>query len=208
MMYKFTARAQAALEIASELAMELGHTYIGTEHLLYGLVKEASGIASKVLENQGVTPEKIQEEIEELIGTDINSLMGEPGFTPRTKRVIENAFREAKKLKSDYIGTEHLLVGLMKEGDSIAVRILLDLEVDPRKLYNEIAKVLTEEESDIVRRGRNVQNHHLPKNANVNDYMYATAFEGLIGYLYLSRKNRKAKRNIRPFCSRIALICS
>ncbi|MCI8393186.1 MAG: Mini-ribonuclease 3 [Clostridia bacterium] len=72
----------------------------------------------------------------------------------------------------------------------------------------QIEEELTDEEKEIVRRTRNTKNHHLPKNANVNDYMYATAFEGLIGYLYLSRKNRKAKRNIRPFCSRIALICS
>ena len=72
----------------------------------------------------------------------------------------------------------------------------------------QIEEELTDEEKEIVRRTRNTKNHHLPKNANVNDYMYATAFEGLIGYLYLSRKNRKAKRNIRTFCSRIALICS
>ena len=148
MMYKFTKRAEKALEIANEIAIELGHNYIGTEHLLYGLAKEGSGVASKVLENQGATPEKILTEIEELIGRNEQEEAMEVtvGFTPRTKRVIENAFREARKLGTDYIGTEHLLVGIMREGDSVAVRIMLDLQVDPQKLYNEIVKVLNEDE--------------------------------------------------------------
>ena len=152
MMYKFTSRAQATLEIANELAMEMGHNYIGTEHILYGLTKEGSGIASKVLQNQNVTPEAVIQEIEELIGREEEPYQGEIGFTPRTKRVIENAFREAKKLGSDYIGTEHLLVGIMREGDSIAVRIMLDLDVNPQRLYNEIVKVINSEtEGDNVR---------------------------------------------------------
>lgn len=148
MMYKFTKRAEKALEIANDIAIELGHNYIGTEHLLYGLAKEGSGVASKVLENQGATPEKILSQIEELIGKNEQDEMVEVtvGFTPRTKRVIENAFREARKLGTDYIGTEHLLVGIMREGDSVAVRIMLDLQVDPQKLYNEIVKVLNEDE--------------------------------------------------------------
>ena len=148
MTYKFTSRAENALEIANELAIELNHNYIGTEHLLYGLIKEGSGVASKVLELQDVTPEKVLEEIEALIGrgeTDITSEM--IGFTPRTKRVIENAFKEARKLGSEYIGTEHLLIGIMKEGDSVAVRIMIDLNINPQKLYNEIIKVINEDES-------------------------------------------------------------
>ena len=147
MTYKFTARAEKALEIANEMAIELGHNYIGTEHLLYGLVKEGSGIASKVLENQGVTEEKVVDKIEELIGTGEASQNQTIGFTPRTKRVIENAFREARRLGSEYIGTEHLLIGIMREADSIAVRIMLDLNVNPQKLYNEIVKVINETES-------------------------------------------------------------
>ena len=149
MTYKFTKRAEKAIEIANNIVGTLGHNYIGTEHLLYGLVKEGAGIASKVLENQGVTPEKVMVEIENLIGvnqdsaSEINTAIG---FTPRTKRVIETAFREAKKQGNDYIGTEHLLIGIMKEGDSVAVRIMLDLNVDPQKLYNEILKVLNEDD--------------------------------------------------------------
>ena len=148
MQYKFTNRAEKAIKIANTTAEELGHSYIGTEHLLYGLSEEGNGVASKVLELQEVTPDKILQEIEELIGfVDIdNEKVETSGFTPRTKRVIENAFREAKKIGSEFIGTEQLLVGIMQEADSVAVRILLDLNVSPQKIYNEIAKVINEED--------------------------------------------------------------
>ena len=146
MTYKFTNRAQKAIEIANEIAIQLGHSYIGTEHVLYGLVKEGAGVASKVLSNQEVTEDKIIEKVQELIGTEEQK--GETlGFTPRTKRVIENAFIEARKLGYNYIGTEHLLIGIMREGDSIAVRILLDLNVSIPKLYNEIIKVINGEDT-------------------------------------------------------------
>jgi len=148
MPYKFTSRAEKTLEISKDIAIELGHNYIGTEHLLYGLVKEGEGIANKVLENQNVTSELILEKIEELIGSSEVRANQTIGFTPRTKRVIENAFMEARKLGSDYIGTEHLLIGIMREADSIAVRIMFDLKVEPQKLYNEIVKVINEYESN------------------------------------------------------------
>ena len=147
MTYKFTNSAEKALELAGDLAIELGHNYIGTEHILYGLAKEESGVASQVLSLQEVTPEKIAEEIESLIGKG-EELPDETevGFTPRSKRVIENAFMEARKLGSEYIGTEHLLIGIMREGDSVAVRIMMDLNINPQKLYNEIIKVINEDE--------------------------------------------------------------
>ena len=148
MTYKFTNRAEKAIQIANEIAANLGHNYIGTEHLLYGLVDENTGIASKVLQNQAITSEKILQEIDELIGKAEQSIDGPMGFTPRTKKVIENAFLEAKKLGDEHIGTEHLLIGIMVEGDSVAVRIMMDLGVNPQKLYNEIVKVLKEGEND------------------------------------------------------------
>ena len=149
MMYKFTARAEKALELANEIALELGHNYIGTEHILYGLCKEGTGVASKVLQNQNITDEDILREIEMLIGVGETLNENESlGFTPRSKRIIENAFVEARKLGSEFIGTEHLLIGIMREGDSVAVRIMMDLNIDPRKLYNEIVKVLNEDETD------------------------------------------------------------
>ena len=145
MTYKFTNRAKKAITLANELAIELGHSYIGTEHILYGLAKEGNGVASKVLENQGVVPDKIIDKIVELVGHEI-SIEGTLGFTPRTKRVIENAFIEARKLGYNYIGTEHLLIGILREGDSIATRILIELNTNIPKLYNEIVKVINEGE--------------------------------------------------------------
>ena len=144
MIYKFTNSAERVLEIANDIALELGHNYVGTEHILYGLAKEERGVASKVLEKQNVTPETVIEKIEELVGREDAVSESTVGFTPRTKRVMENAFRESKKMGSDYIGTEHLLIGIMREGDSIAVRIMLELNVNPQKLYNEIVKVVNE----------------------------------------------------------------
>ena len=146
MTYKFTNSAQNVLEIAKEIAIELGHNYIGTEHILYGLTEEENGVASRVLANQNITSENVLDEIENLIGKDEERAITSLSFTPRTKRVLENAFLEARKLDSDYIGTEHILIGIMREADSIAVRILLDLGVNPQKLYNEIVKVLEEDE--------------------------------------------------------------
>ena len=145
MIYKFTNRAKKALEYANELAIKLGHSYIGTEHILYGLTKEGSGVASKVLENQEVLPEKVIDKIAELVGSE-EEIEGTLGFTPRTKRVIENAFIEARKLGYDYIGTEHLLIGILREGDSVAARVLLELDVNIPKLYGEIVRVINEGE--------------------------------------------------------------
>ena len=149
MYYKFTARAEKALELAQDLAMELGHNYIGTEHLLYGLIEEGTGVASKVLENQGISAENVKQEIEEIVGVgeeieDSNQM----SFTPRSKRVIESAFLEARRTGTEYIGTEHLLIGIMKEGDSVATRIMLQENVNPQMLYNELVKVLNEEGSN------------------------------------------------------------
>ena len=146
MTYKFTNRANKAIEIANDIALKLGHSYIGTEHILYGLAKEGNGVASKVLENQEVTSEDVVNKIEELIGRDepIENIVD---FTPRTKRVVEAAFIEARKLGYNFIGTEHLLIGILKEGDCIAAKILLDLNVNIPKLYNEIIKVINEGES-------------------------------------------------------------
>ena len=146
MIYKFTSRAKKAIELAQDEAINLGHNYIGTEHILYGLVREGAGVASKVLQNQGVTPNDVENKIIDMIGKEVITSQETLGFTPRSKRVIENSFIEARKLGYDYIGTEHLLIGILREGDSIAVRILLDLNVDLPRLYNEIATVINEAE--------------------------------------------------------------
>ena len=147
MIYKFTNRAKKVIEIADDISIELGHNYIGTEHILYGLVKEGEGIASKVLQNKGVTSEKILKEIKEMLGYG-KEIKQSLGFTPRSKRVLENAFLEAKRIGYNYIGTEHLLLALMKEGDCIAIKIILELNVEIPQIYNEVAKVINEEEID------------------------------------------------------------
>ena len=173
MEYKFTNSAEQALELANELAAKLGHNYIGTEHILYGLVEEGNGVASKVLSNQGVTSEAVLGEIEELIGVseekpieDVESI----GFTPRSKRVIENSFIEARRLNSQYIGTEHILCGIMREGDSVAVRIMMDLNVNPKKLYNEIVNAINEAESKEISSKKSANNGSYNSTPTLNQY--------------------------------------
>ena len=155
MIYKFTSRAKQAIECAQEEAISLGHNYVGSEHILYGLIKEGAGVASKVLANQGITPEDIETKIIEMIGKEVITSNEALGFTPRSKRVIENSFIEAKKLGYDYIGTEHLLMGILREGDSIAVRIMIELNVDLPKIYNEIVNVINETEDISQDKGSN-----------------------------------------------------
>ena len=145
MFWRFTERAEKALAYSQEAAIELGHNYVGTEHVLLGLVKEGSGVAARVLQSQGVTENKILREIEQLVGRGEKTGEQPLGFTPRTKRVLELSFREARKMNQNYIGTEHLLLGIMREGESVAVRILMDLGVDPQKLLAELIKILNEE---------------------------------------------------------------
>ena len=163
MSYKFTNRAKKAIECANEIAVELGHNYVGTEHILYGLSKEGSGVASKVLRKQEIKPELIIDKILSLVGSEELSNNATLGFTPRTKKVIENAFIEARKLGYDYIGTEHLLIGILREGDSIASRILLELNVNIPKIYNEIIKVINEGENFTNESG--IQNNEKKSNS-------------------------------------------
>ncbi len=173
MTYKFTNSAEQAIVLANELAGKLGHKYIGTEHILYGLAEEQNGVASKVLESQGVSSDDVLKEIEELVGVnaegpieDIESI----GFTPRTKRVIENAFAEARRQGSEYIGTEHLLIGIMREGDSVAVRILMDLNVNPQRLYNEIVKAINESDTQEQSSNRNSNYGSFNQTPTLNQY--------------------------------------
>ena len=128
MIYKFTNRAKKVIEIANDISIELGHNYIGTEHILYGLVKEGEGIASKVLQNKGVTSEKVLKEIKEMLGHG-KEIKESLGFTPRSKRVLENAFLEAKRIGYNYIGTEHLLYGLIAEGTGVASQVSVSLHI-------------------------------------------------------------------------------
>ncbi|TET05864.1 MAG: ATP-dependent Clp protease ATP-binding subunit, partial [Candidatus Atribacteria bacterium] len=125
-----------------EEAVNLNHDYIGTEHILIGLLKEEEGVASQVLKQLGVNVDKVVEEVERLVGKGEYQQVGEVTFTPRAKKVLELASQEASQLKNNYIGTEHILLGLIKEGSGVAVRILTDLGISLDNVYSEIMKVL------------------------------------------------------------------
>lgn len=156
---RFTEKAEKAINLSQESAIQLGHSYVGTEHLLLGLVREGTGVASRVLQGQGVTEEKILKDIDELIGRGDNAGQQTLDFTPRTKRVLELGLKEARKLGHNYIGTEHLLLGVMREGESVAVRILMDLGVDPQKMLNDIVKMLSEEAPGATGEPKNTPNN-------------------------------------------------
>ncbi len=149
---RFTEKAEKAISYAQESAMKMGHTYVGTEHILLGLIREGSGVAFHVLNNYGVTYDKVAHEIEDLIGRGEQSSQQPMGFTPRTKRVLELSFKEARAMGHNYIGTEHLLLGIVKEGESVAVRILSDIGIEPQKLLGEIVSLLKND----IPGGRNV----------------------------------------------------
>ena len=148
MVYKFTKCGEKVLTISNELAIDLGHSYIGTEHILYGLVCENNGVAGKALAKQNLTPEDVLDEIDSLIGGKIKEDFSVLGFTPRTKKILENAYLEAKRLGTSFIGTEHILIGLLKESECIAVRILEVLDINIDKIYTDIANILNEYEND------------------------------------------------------------
>ena len=155
---RFTEKAEKAISLSQESAAMLGHSYVGTEHLLLGLLKEGTGVAARVLQGQGVTEDKIIKQIEELIGRGTTSAVS-TDFTPRTKKVIELALNEARRLGHSYIGTEHLLLGIMREGESVAVRILMDLGVDPHKLLTDIVRMLNEDAPAAGGEPRNVSGY-------------------------------------------------
>lgn len=148
MIYKFTESAKNAIEYANEITAKLGHSYIGSEHILYGIAKEVNGIANKVLGEQNVNKELILNQIKIIMGENITKSRKILGFTPRTKKILENASAEARKLGGEYIGTEHILIGMMKEEDSVAIRILLNLEANLKKIYEDIVKVINESNSE------------------------------------------------------------
>ena len=179
--YKFTKSANKAIELANEVAIKLGHNYVGTEHILYGLSLEDTGVASKVLEKQNITPEKIIEEIEDLIGKNDQVIEKTLGFTPRTKEIFEEAYREAKNIDSNYIGTEHLLIALIKEEESIAYHILNNLDTNIKEISNEIINSLDEQDF-LHNKIDNIRNNGSYSNTSVlNKYSIDLTIEAIKG---------------------------
>ncbi len=144
---KFTDRARKVLTLAQDEAQRFNHNYIGTEHLLLGLVREGDGVAARVLENLNVELPKVRTAVEFIIGRGDRPVVGEVGLTPRAKRVIELAIDEARRLGHNYIGTEHLLLGLVREGEGIAAGVLESLGVSLDKVRHEVIRVLSQSSS-------------------------------------------------------------
>jgi ATP-dependent Clp protease ATP-binding subunit ClpC len=138
----FTERARRSIVLAQEEAQRLGNNYIGTEHILLGIISEGESLAAKVLETLGVNLAKVRAEVEAIVGRGGQTVQQEMVFTPRAKRVIELAFEEARQLNHNYIGTEHLLLGLIREGEGVAARVLTNLGVDPAKVRQQTTSLL------------------------------------------------------------------
>ncbi|MGI6034545.1 MAG: ATP-dependent Clp protease ATP-binding subunit [Limnochordia bacterium] len=139
---RFTERAQRVIVLAQEEARRLGHNVVGTEHILLGLIAEGEGVAARALQGVGISLDKVRREVERVIGRGDAITSAQIGFTPRAKRVLELSFEEARQLGHTYIGTEHILLGLVREGEGVAAQVLRNLGVDLEKARREVTGLL------------------------------------------------------------------
>src|ERR1041385_8083297 len=142
MFERFTDRARRVVVLAQEEARLLNHNYIGTEHLLLGLIHEGEGLAAKALESLGVTLEGVRSQVEDMIGVGTATPQGHIPFTPRAKKVLELSLREALQLGHNYIGTEHILLGLLREGEGVATQVLLKIGLDLQKIRQTVLQLM------------------------------------------------------------------
>ncbi len=140
---RFTERARHVVVLAQEEARTLKHDYIGTEHILLGLLREDEGLAARVLEHLDITVERVRDQVVRIVGSGEKVTPGQIPFTPRAKKVLELALREAQHLGHDYIGTEHILLGLARENEGVAAQILLDFDADAEKIRNEVTRMIS-----------------------------------------------------------------
>jgi ATP-dependent Clp protease ATP-binding subunit ClpA len=145
---RFTERARQVVVFAQDEARRLKHNYIGTEHILLGLLREQEGLAARVLDSLDVTVEEVRAQVARIIGQGDEVATGQIPFTPRAKKVLELAMREARSLGHDYIGTEHILLGLARENEGVASRILLDFDADAETIRNEVLRRLSGPEAE------------------------------------------------------------
>ncbi|MDI6873622.1 ATP-dependent Clp protease ATP-binding subunit [Candidatus Solincola sp.] len=143
MFQRFSDRARRVVVLAQEEARMLNHNYIGTEHLLLGLIQEGEGVAAKALESMGISLEAVRNQVEEIIGRGSTAPTGHIPFTPRAKKVLELSLREALQLGHNYIGTEHILLGLIREGEGVAAQVLTKLGADLDRVRNQVVQLLT-----------------------------------------------------------------
>jgi hypothetical protein len=142
MFERFTDRARRVVVLAQEEARRLDHNWIGTEHLLLGLIHEGQGVAAKALESLGISLDAVRAQVEEIIGRGQQAPSGHIPFTPRAKKVLELTHREAQQLGHNYIGTEHILLGLIREGDGVAARVLVALGADLNRVRQQVIQLL------------------------------------------------------------------
>jgi ATP-dependent Clp protease ATP-binding subunit ClpC len=143
MFERFTRRARQVVVLAQDEARTLNHNYIGTEHLLLGLLREEEGVAARVLSALDIGIDEVRAQVARIVGHGDEMSAGQIPFTPRAKRVLELALREAVAMGHNYIGTEHILLGLARENDGVAARILLDFGTDAEEIRNEVIRVLS-----------------------------------------------------------------
>jgi ATP-dependent Clp protease ATP-binding subunit ClpC len=142
MFERFTDRARRVVVLAQDEARRLDHNYIGTEHILLGLVQEGEGVAAKALEALGIGLAAVRQQVEEIVGRGKEAPGGHIPFTPRAKKVLELSLREALQLGHDYIGTEHILLGLIREGEGVAARVLANLGADLNLVRQQVVQLL------------------------------------------------------------------
>jgi ATP-dependent Clp protease ATP-binding subunit ClpA len=142
MFQRFTDRARRVVVLAQEEARNLNHDYVGTEHVLLGLIHEGEGVAAKALEAVGISLPGLRQKVEETVGQGQGSPSAHIPFTPRTKKVLELSLREAHMLGHDYIGTEHILLGLIREGDGVAAQVLVSLGADLNRVRQQVMELL------------------------------------------------------------------
>jgi ATP-dependent Clp protease ATP-binding subunit ClpA len=142
MFERFTDRARRVVELAQEEARMLGHDYVGTEHLLLGLIHEGEGVAAQVLESLGISLQAVRQQVEDIIGQGQQAQSGDIPLTPRAKKVLELSLREARVLGHNYIGTEHILLGLILEGEGVAAQVLARLGADLNRVRQQVLQLL------------------------------------------------------------------
>jgi ATP-dependent Clp protease ATP-binding subunit ClpA len=151
MFERFTDRARRVVVLAQEEARMLNHNYIGTEHILLGLIHEGEGVAAKALESLGISLEAVRQQVEEIIGQGQQAPSGHIPFTPRAKKVLELSLREALQLGHNYIGTEHILLGLIREGEGVAAQVLVRLGANLNRVRQQVIELLHGKEPESAR---------------------------------------------------------
>src|SRR5947209_5127945 len=142
MFERFTDRSRRVVVLAQDEARRLDHNYIGTEHILLGLISEGEGVAAKALESLGISLDAVRQQVEEIIGQGQQAPSGHIPFTPRAKKVLELSLRESLQLGQNYIGTEHILLGLIREGDGVAAQVLVKLGADLNRVRQQAIQLM------------------------------------------------------------------